>query len=273
MSKETEMTSERIRNVAHLVLAAATLIALAVATAEAQSRGPAAAALMVRADKPQYALGESVELSIEITNTSARDLAIPAEANVWTGYLEVLIAAADGSFLKYAGPGFGLRDSTAGSRILQRGQSANTTATVLFNHGVEVGHLSASARAAALQGRLPNTGFAFLAGGAYQMKARLYSLDFSEYIESQPIGIVVNEPQGTDRQVWNVLSRDPDFAYFLQAGGPKGHPSSQKSVALVSTLDALLDAYPTSRYAAAMKRALATNNARVEEARQHGLLP
>jgi hypothetical protein len=241
-------------------IACAAVLAIAgivtTSTTHAQS-ALAGVVLDVHADRQAYVLGDPVELTMRMMNTSARAVPMPADASVASGHLEVWIARGNGSFQKYLGPGWGLRDLAGANKMLERGRPWTATATILFNHGVAVDHLSAAAAAAAADGRMPQTGFAFAAAGGYRMKVRMYSLDFDEYIESAPMMISMSEPQGVDREVWRALNQDPELAYFMHAQGPNGHPASAKTQAMVSTLEGLVAAFPSSRYAHRMSASLA----------------
>ena len=111
---------------------------------------------------------------------------------------------------------------------------------------------------------MPKSGYAFTVAGTYQMMVRMYSMDFGKYIESAPIGLSIREPEGIDGQVWRAPNQDPELAYFMHAQGPNGHPASARSQALVSTLEGLISAYPSSRYAEAMNKSMAAYNARLQ---------
>lgn len=137
------------RRIAPVIAAAACLVAQA-QPAVSQPISLDGLTIGVRANKRIYTLGEPVQLTVRLTNTSPRAIVIPAEADVWVGRVEVFIASQNGEYAKYTGPGWGLRDLVAEEvRILQPGDSWTTQATILYNHGVRTDHLAPAARAMA----------------------------------------------------------------------------------------------------------------------------
>jgi hypothetical protein len=49
-----------------------------------------------------------------------------------------------------------------------------------------------------------------------------------------PTEIHVGQPQGADRAAWAVLKNDSEYGYFIQAGGPKGHPAAPRSQQIIA---------------------------------------
>ena len=89
-------------------------------------------------------------------------------------------------------------------------------------------------------------------------------------VESAPIEITVDEPAGADREVWTVLKTDPDYGYFIQSGGPRGHPAEARNVEMMETLETLASEQPLSRYSEAIRRSLGKHRAVIEELRARG---
>lgn len=240
---------------------AATLAVLSVTCfVRAAVAQPAGSGVVVdlRTDKQTYHLGDPVSLDVRIVNASARRVAVPVALNVWVGNVEVVVATANGPFVRYTGPGWGLRDViNGGTRPLDRGQSWTTAAAMLYNHGMKTDHLTAAARADASD-RLLESGFAFRSEGVYRVKVLVHGLGFADPIESDVVEIAIVEPKGTDRIVWNALKGDADAAYFLHTGGPKGHPRAAGSLLVAEKLQRLAAAYPSSRYAAVIQERLAS---------------
>lgn len=240
-----------------------------VPAARAQSGSADGVVVDVRADRQAYQLGDAVSLAVRVTNGSPRSIPIPAALDVWVGNVEVFIAAGDGPFVRYTGPGWGLRDELrGGTRTLARGKSWTTEAAILYNHGVKTDHLSAAARRE-VQERLLDSGFAFQAAGVYRLKVQVHG--FADVLESEAVAIAVTEPTGGDRLVWNAMKSDADVAYFLHTGGPKGHPRAAKSQVLVATLQRLATVHPSSRYAAVIRQRLATFETTIERLAATGL--
>ena len=106
----------------------------------------------------------------------------------------------------------------------------------------------------------------------YRVKARLQGGGFTGGAESDAVEIVVTQPQGVDRTVWNALNRSPQAAYFLHTGGPKAHPLAATSLATAEMLEQLASAYPSSRYAEAIRTRLAAFERTIERLRDRGLV-
>lgn len=260
------------RCIVPFVAAAACLVAQA-QPAASQPTSLDGLTMLVRPDKRIYTLGEPVHLAVRLVNTSPRAIVIPAEADVWTGHVEVFIASQPGEYARCTGPGWGLRDLLAEeARILQPGDSWTTQATILYNHGVRTDHLAPAARAE-MRGRLLNSGFAFRSPGVYYIKVAVYGFNFADALQSADVQVAMTEPQGVDRDVWNALNARPELAYFLHTGGPHGHPHSDESVALVETLERLAATDPSSRYAEAIRARIAAHEKAVEELVEGGVIP
>lgn len=228
--------------------------------------------LMFRADSASYVLGEPVTLQVAVVNASTTLALIPDGADVWVGHVEVLIAFEDGGYRKYRGPGWGRRDVFGtGLRTLRPGQAHTTQATILYNHGVDSDHLNEQ-RAQEIRERFLETGYAFPLPGRYRIKALFHDHRFVHSIESAPIEIAVGEPAGVDRDVWEVLKTDPDYGYFIQSGGPKGHPTAPRNIKMVETLEKIANDQPMSRYTEAINRTLSNHRAVIEDLRVRGII-
>lgn len=242
-----------------------------IANAAAQANAPEGIVIDVRADKRPYVLGDPLELDIEVMNRSAATIQMPGQIDVWVGNIEVFVTDASGEYKQYRGPGWGLRDvADAGTQTLRSGRAANTSATLLYNHGSRVDHLNAAAQAK-LGGRLAE-GFAFTRAGIYSVVVVYRGGDRMADVVSEPVQIVMTEPKGDDLQVWNRLRVDPETAYFLHTASAKGHPASDKALALVDTLEALVNLHPASHYADAIRTSLAKHRAETEQLKERGLI-
>ena len=215
------------------------------------------AMLELRSSASSYVLGELIKLEISVTDISAATISLPAGVDVWEGHVEVLLAYEDEPFKKYRGPGWGLRDTTPrDALVLQSGKTLRTNATMLYNHGVETKHLNKRLAGEIAASHIED-GYALTRPGRYRLKALLHGNGFEESIESQATEIHVGQPQGADRAAWAVLKNDSEYGYFIQAGGPKGHPAAPRSQQIIAVLERVFGDYPESRYAEPVGVALA----------------
>jgi hypothetical protein len=197
--------------------------------------------LEIRAHRTSYLPGEPVRLEFRAINRADAPVLLPGGSDVWHGHLKVLIAYEAEGYREYRGPRWGLRDVLdAGSIKLRPGGVFKTEATVLYSHPFRTVSKELARQYVA-------TEYALGRAGTYQIKAILSDEEFEDEIESQPIEIVVEEPHGMDRDVWNELKTNPEYGYFIQTGG-KGHPRSVRTAEVVAGLDRIVTSYPTSRY-------------------------
>jgi hypothetical protein len=228
--------------------------------------------LEVQANKKSYILGEPVGLKFKVTNRSSAPMVLHGGADVWHGLLGVLIAYGDDEFKRYLGPRWGLTDSIGKSSIpLAPGDLFETEASILYNHRVETDHLNEDAARQAAKGRI-ETEYALIKPGRYRIKAILYDSDLKSKIESKPIQVSVEEPQGADVEVWSTLKSNAEYAYFIQTGSPKGHPTAAKTKQMVQALEKLIDSYPASRYVESIHHSLSRYRSELEELKKRGVI-
>ena len=106
--------------------------------------------------------------------------------------------------------------------------------------------------------------FALSRPGMDSIKAVLVDAKLGDRIESDPVIVGVVEPSGQQIEIWNTLQSDPNLGYFIQAGGPKGHPTAPKSRQLVKTLERIATADSGGPYTTPIQAALAKYHASVE---------
>ena len=222
-------------------------------------------ALTLRSSKPTYALGELVSLKIEVSNQTEQTVSLSTATDVWTGAVRVFIADEGGEFKEYRGPGWGLKDAVGAAQIeIPPGGSFETTATVLYNHRPETGHLS-EVYASEINGKRLGTEYAFARPGAYRLKAALQTE--GDTVESGALELDIREPQGVDRSIWKALREEPELGYFIQSGGPKGPPETPRGRHLEATLERLAGSFPEGRQAEGIRAGLAEYRALLEELR------
>jgi|SRR5919109_477721 hypothetical protein len=237
------------------------------------SKGFMQLVLEVQPNKQTYLLGEPVALKFNVINGSNDVVVLPDRPSVWRGGLGVFIPYQDGGFKGYLGPRWGLEDTRGDNPLpLASGQSYETSASILYNHRFETGHLSEVYAKETRQKHI-DTEIAFPKPGVYRIKAIL-ALDSKNEIESKPVTIEVAEPYTLDDvEVWNVLKSDPEYAYFIQTGGFRASSGADpKSKQMVENLERLLSLYPTSTYSQAIRDALSKQRAAIQNLKKAGLL-
>jgi hypothetical protein len=248
------------------------LVPCAAQTAPATKPSLNGAVLEIRTDRPSYVLGDLVTLEVTARNRSATSIALPRGFDVWVGHVGVMIAFEDGPFREYRGPGWGLRDVAAEEAIaLLPRQSVNTEATILYNHGLESRHLNREA-AERITGRYLDEGYGLAVAGRYQIKAVFYGAGFEETIESKPVEIRVEEPQGRDLEVWNLLRGDHEIGYFIQAGSPGARSSAARRQRLIDVLEKLVTHYPEGRHAERLRDQLSNYRELIDDLTARGLI-
>ena len=258
------MNMSKIKRSILALLVLSSLSAAAVVAA-AESSAPAGLSVEVRPVRQDYVLGEMVKLFIRVNNRSGRAVTLPEAPSVANGRLRVLVAAPGEGFKRYEGPGWGLQDVAGRTAVeLAPGQSLEAQATILYNHHQEIGHL-AEPYAAKIARENLTTDFGFAEPGTYRIQVVLAGDGPGEDITSTPAEIRVAAPAGSDLEVWNALAQDPELAYFIQAGIPKGDPRSTKSTRQAQTLLSLLQAHPESRQAVDIQSGIARYNSALQK--------
>lgn len=234
-----------------------TLIALAIALGTAVSLSQSEDStskdikhltLQVKADKQHYLPGEVITLDFKIKNDSNEPVLLPKSVDVQSGQLQVFIADESNEYNQYIGPRWGLADVFVKKAVkLAPGESFETTATVLHNHRVEASHLSEIAAAEIAKGRI-KTEYALPNPGMYFIKAVLNDDQMANKIESEPIRIIIEEPQGQDLEVWNRIKGDGNFALFMQTGEIVERPNGPKTKQIVATLREIENSFPMAKY-------------------------
>lgn len=229
--------------------------------------------LDVRPDCSRCLPGEPLRVTIRARNLSATAAVFPSAADVWEGHISLFVAFEEGPFKEYRGPGWGLRDVAPGTlTALTPGQAFTTEATILFNEGIRTSHLSAT-YSGPISARQLSQGYALGRAGRYRIKAVLYDDAFIESVESSPAEVRVDEPEGSDAEVWTVLRANPELGYFIQSGSSRGRSSSDASERLIDLAERLAADHPSSRYAEALRVGASKGRAMLDSLRARGLYP
>jgi hypothetical protein len=76
----------------------------------------------------------------------------------------------------------------------------------------------------------------------------LFDRGYANHIESEPIEILIEDPQGVDLEVWSTIKTKGAFAFFLQTGESTGHAKEPGSEEIVGVLENLIKRYSSSKY-------------------------
>lgn len=213
--------------------------------------------LQIQGDKERYLPGEVITLNFKISNNTSETLMLETGANVKTGRLQVFISEGNEEFLQYTGPRWGLLDGFPKQTLALSPQtSEETSATLLHNYVPATYHLDERSAKQVIKG-LINTEYAFPRPGVYYVKARLYDNGFANQIESEPIKILIEEPQGFDLEIWNTIKTEGAYAFFLQTGWGTGNAKDPSEEEIARVLENLIERYPTSKYIDSLRTSLA----------------
>jgi hypothetical protein len=214
--------------------------------------------LEIQTDKDHYLPGELITVQLKITNASDGPLALPRNADVFSGGMNIFVAETTGNFRSYKGPRWGLRDGVGGrTKTLAPGESVSESVTVLYNHVTSTSHLS-ELYATPVKNDSLDTEYAFPHAGAFRLKAVLSDDRFSTSIESAPVDIIIDEPGGPDLVIWNKIKDDGGYGYFFQTGEVLGRSHAPTIEEIELALKELESLYPTSRYAKNIRASLAS---------------
>jgi hypothetical protein len=258
----------RVKSIRHILSLSLALL-FSPLTSHGQAKNTAAPAhgqlaLQLRSEKARYLPGEPIVLKFDVLNKDDGSVVLQGGADVWRGQLKVFIARPGEGFKEYLGPQWGIKDVAGGAVTIAPRGLYETEATILYNHRAETSHLSELYAAQVGSERLGSE-YAVAAPGRYRIKAVLHVAESGARIESAPISVGVDEPEGDDLRVWNEIKDDATYGYFIQTGDIKAHPNSPKAKRVVEKLDYLVTSYPDSRYTAHIRSSLAKFRAIVTE--------
>lgn len=210
----------------------------------------------VRPGQGSYTLGEVVELEVALQHAFGEAVVLPEAPDVKNGRLQVHVAGEDSTWKEYVGPGWGLEHVFGAPPYrIEAGETYRMSARLLFNYHPETAHLN-PLYAQQVDGDRGPTAYLFETSGTYQVKAVVDLGEEWGRLESAPATLRILPPQGPDLEVWKVLRGDAELGYFLQTGGPKGHPRSDRSRAQAAVLLGLAEQYPEARHTAEICRSL-----------------
>lgn len=198
--------------------------------------------------KSTFVLGEPVEVAFEVQNQGEKNEAIPSKG-VESGSLKVYISNQNEDYKRYTTSGWG-REFDYGT-TLKPGQTYTYKASVLWNGKPDVSHLNEDAAKRILKGKI-TTEYAFPEPGTYFIKGVSYFGGNSTPNESEPIKIVINEPNGDDLEVWNQIKGNKEIALLMQSGEFNTTKETEK-ISLVNQVEQIVEQHPNSIYSNYLK--------------------
>ena len=140
--------------------------------------------------------------------------------------------------------------------ILKPGEAFESEAVMLCNPVLETSHLNeATAKRARERENLVQGNYVLTKPGYYFVKAILRDPRSDNIIESTPVRIFADRPQGDDLDVWNKIKDRRDYAFFIQTGSV-GNVGDQHSKKVANDLQEIVTLHPTSKYADKIRKSL-----------------
>ncbi len=208
--------------------------------------------LTVDSVKSDYKLGEPVELSFTLTNTSEKDIPL-ACFGLGTGELQLFISKNKKNFFEYKAE-WGNVDAECHNVLKPEGQLQIPGVKILWNHKIEDSDkINPNVIKRAREGKIVND-YAFSEAGTYFVKASAFNNELS----SEAIKINISEPTGEDLEVWNKIKDRGDIAYFIQNGYVQIPDYKPEEKAKFQTeIEELVEQYPNSFLAEEIEQSLA----------------
>lgn len=208
------------------------------------------------ANKETFVLGEPTSIEFKFSNNGKTSLAVH-QLGVENGILKIFVAGQNGEYKRFWGYGWGQRLGRMLS--LAPGESHSyREATILYQGKIETEGLSEKAIRSKLDGNV-TTEYAFPEPGIYFIKGLSSYADIVpsfgsdlppievKSIESEPIKVVIKEPDGEDLEVWNQIKGNEEIALLMQAGSFNTSNEAAKEK-LVSQVEQIIEKYPSSTY-------------------------
>lgn len=224
--------------------------------------------ITVTVPKNEFRLGEIVPVDIGVKNTTN----VPLQASV-SPCIKVT-SKKDNAYKSYSPPrnSFAV-DGYDAPLILRPQQKVLTQESIFWNYKPQVSHLNKDAARPETENRILSD-YVFSESGTYLIKGCTAFLSNEKWkvVDSDPIEITITEPTADDLQVWNLLKRNGNIGYFLQAGDiPRTFQyKTEEREVLLKEIDSLLKEYPNSFYAASLRQSL--DKFRASEAKRQEFL-
>jgi hypothetical protein len=164
-------------------------------------------------------------------------------------------------FVKYSNPEWGRKPYVPGLRHLLPNQSAEGIAKIIWNEKPNVGGMNTRAAERWQRGKIL-TDYTFQNAGTYFVKAAVWGIVDKTgrglaRVESEPIEITIEEPEGEDLEVWRRVQNREEIAYFMQEALIKTvNGNNARRQRLINELQTIADQYPDSLLASQIRQKL-----------------
>lgn len=210
--------------------------------------------IKITSSKDSYSIGELVHFSLQIANISNSEVFLKG-IDVESHYAKIFISKNKTAYQEYKSPKPVIKSK---GTFLRSGEIAQSTSTILYNIKPKTVGLSYDAAKEVSNGKIL-TDYAFPEAGEYYIKAVLYipNKEGNKQIESEPVKITIEEPQGEDLEVWNKIKDSGDFAYFIQEGDMRILPyKPEERAKFQEEVEDILNKYSNSFYASSLRQSL-----------------
>ncbi len=170
--------------------------------------------LKISSDQKSYILGQPIKLDFLLKGADGEPFKLRTIPTVENGYLRVWISRSPEDFSEYIGPQWGLGE---GNKLPQVLPAFRSSATILYNNKPPR-FSSVPENRIQTEFAMPRAGIYFIKASAVIWNEKVTSDDDNVIIESDPIEVVIDEPLGNDKKIWNMIKDDGDLAYFMQQG-------------------------------------------------------
>ncbi|HBR56862.1 MAG TPA: hypothetical protein DEA22_05245 [Blastocatellia bacterium] len=206
-----------------------------------------------RSNQPKYLLGEPVVLEFEITN-NGKDPVKVQQYGVETGGLKIFISSdRNGEYKEFFVGAWGRK---RGRYItLDPGESHKfKEVTILWNGKPKDSGLNEQAARRLFAGKII-TEYAFPEPGVYFVKALSdFGAEGSRF-ESEPIRIVIQEPEGENLEAWKQINGRKEIARLMQIGDFNVDDEYEKEQ-LSNEVELIFTQFPNSIYSNYLKQSL-----------------
>lgn len=204
--------------------------------------------LILEASKETYKLGEKLDFSFALSNTGEKDFQLWDVFSTGPGDLNLQCSTNGKDFSGCSDPSWGTSDIIVREPTrIKPGETISTSTSILWNWKSQ---------------DIPT--YRFIKSGTYYIRA-LYAATLQNEsgraikheLISEPIKINIEEPQGEDLEVWNMIKDDGNFAYLTQWNEIR-IPSykTQERAKFMQKVEDIIGRHPNSFYAHTLHQSL-----------------